>query len=70
MQYLDEELDMTNQKIQNLEKEIVYTRELLGQTIESLKETQRYLMKLAYNQADVTKKVSHWPFIVVSEKDE
>jgi len=61
---------MTNQKIQNLEKEIVYTRELLGQTIESLKETQRYLMKLAYNQADVTKKVSHWPFIVVSEKDE
>jgi hypothetical protein len=27
-------------------------------------------MKLAYNQADVTKKVSHWPFIVVSEKDE
>jgi len=70
MQYLDEELDMTNQKIQNLEKEITYTRELLGQTIESLKETQRYLMKLAYNQADVTKKVSHWPFIVVSEKDE
>jgi hypothetical protein len=70
MQYLDEELDMTNQKIQNLEKEIAYTRELLGQTIESLKETQRYLMKLAYNQADVTKKVSHWPFIVVSEKDE
>ena len=70
MQYLDEELDMTTQKIQNLEKEIVYTRELLGQTIESLKETQRYLMKLAYNQADVTKKVSHWPFIVVSEKDE
>ena len=70
MQYLDEELDMTNQKIQNLEKEIAYTSELLGQTIESLKETQRYLMKLAYNQADVTKKVSHWPFIVVSEKDE
>lgn len=70
MEYLDEELDITSQKIKRLEKEIEVTRELLGQTIESLKETQKYLVKLAYNQADVTKKVSHWPFIVVSsEKD-
>jgi hypothetical protein len=28
------------------------------------------VVKLAYNQADVTRKVSHWPFIAVSsEKD-
>ena len=66
MEYLDEELDITSQKILRLEKEIEVTRELLGQTIESLKETQRYLVKLAYNQADVTRKVSHWTFIAVS----
>ena len=65
MQYLDEELDITTQKIQNLEKELLVTRELLGNTIESLKETQRYLMKLAYNQSEITKKISYWPYIVV-----
>ena len=65
MQYLDEELDITTQKIQTLEKELLATRELLTSTIESLKETQRYLMKLAYNQAEITKKISQWPYIVV-----
>ena len=70
MQYLDEELDVTAQKINNLEKELDITRHLLEQTINSLKETQRYLMKLAYTQADLTKKVSTWPFITVSDKDE
>lgn len=65
MQYLDEELDMNSQKIQSLEKELTVTKDLLGQTIASLRETQRYLMKLAYNQAEITKKVSTWPYIVV-----
>ena len=65
MQYLDEELDITTQKIQTLEKELLITRELLGNTIESLKETQRYLMKLAYNQAEITKNISYWPYNVV-----
>jgi hypothetical protein len=70
VEYLDEELDVTAQKINNLEKELDITRHLLEQTINSLKETQRYLMKLAYTQADLTKKVSTWPFITVSDKDE
>jgi hypothetical protein len=71
MQYLDEELDITTQKIQTLEKELLVTRELLGNSIESLKETQRYLMKLAYNQSEITKKISQWPYIVVhSNKNE
>jgi hypothetical protein len=61
---------VTAQKINNLEKELDITRHLLEQTIHSLKETQRYLMKLAYTQADLTKKVSTWPFITVSDKDE
>jgi len=70
VQYLDDELDVTAQKINNLEKELDITRHLLEQAILSLKETQRYLMKLAYTQADLTKKVSTWPFITVSDKDE
>jgi len=70
VQYLDDELDVTAQKINNLEKELDITRHLLEQAILSIKETQRYLMKLAYTQADLTKKVSTWPFITVSDKDE
>jgi len=70
VEYLDEELDVTAQKINSLEKELDITRHLLEQTIMSLKETQRYLMKLAYTQADLTKKVATWPFITVSDKDE
>lgn len=71
MQYLEEELDVNSQKIKQLEKELESTREILQHTIESLKETQRYLMKLAYNQAEVTKKISTWPYIAVrSSKDE
>jgi len=70
MQYLEEELDVSSQKIKQLEQELESTREILQHTIESLKETQRYLMKLAYNQAEVTKKISTWPYIVVrSSKD-
>jgi hypothetical protein len=70
MEFLDEELDVTAQKINNLEKELDITRHLLEQTIMSLKETQRYLMKLAYTQSDLTKKVATWPFITISDKDE
>ena len=71
MQYLDDELDMNSQKIQQLEKELESTRIIVQSTIESLKETQRYLMKLAYNQSEITKRVSQWPYIVVdSNKDD
>lgn len=70
MAYLDDELDVTTQKINNLEKELDITRHLLEETILSLKETQRYLMKLAYSQSDLAKRVSTWPFIPVPEKDE
>lgn len=70
MQYLDDDLDVTAQKIKYLEKELMVNRELISSCIESLKETQRYLMKMAYNQAELTKKVSTWPYIVVpSDKD-
>ena len=65
MQYLEEELDINSQKIKRLESELEMTRDVLHTTIESLKETQRYLMKLAYNQTEITKKVSKWPYIVV-----
>jgi hypothetical protein len=67
MQSLEEELDVTTQKIANLENQLFRTHELLLQTIDSLKETQRFLMKLAYNQSEITKRISLWPYIAVPE---
>jgi hypothetical protein len=60
------ELDINTRKIKELEKELYVTRELLTNCIDSLKETQRFIMKLAYNQSEITKRVSSWPYIVVS----
>lgn len=68
MTYSDEDLipNLQAQKIEALEKELYITKELLSNCIDSLKETQRYLMKLAYNQSEISKRVSAWPYIVVS----
>ncbi len=69
MKYSDNDLDLANDKIAELEKELYVTKDLLTTTIESLKDTQRYLMKLAYNQSEISKRMAQWPYIVVSDDD-
>lgn len=68
-EFLEKNLDIDKQRIAVLEEEFYKQRELLLQTIDSLKETQRYLVKLAQNQAEVTKRISEWPYIVVQNRD-
>ena len=65
MAYLDEELDVTLQKIQNLEKEMDFIKDALTSHAQTIKECQTYLIKLAHNQAQVTKRISQWPYIAV-----
>lgn len=67
MEFYDEQLDLVNNKIIQLEKNIVILQENVTHLSEQLKETQRYLIKLAHNQSEVTKRVSAWPFIAVPE---
>lgn len=69
MKYSEIDLDSANDKIAALEKELYITKDLLTTTIESLKDTQRYLMKLAYNQSEISKRMAQWPYIVVSGDD-
>jgi len=71
MTYSDEdmELDLNTRKIKDLEKELYVTKELLSHCVESLRDTQRYLMKLAYSQSEITNRVASWPYIVVPSKD-
>jgi predicted nucleic acid-binding Zn-ribbon protein len=69
-EYLEESLDITNQKIINIEKDIAAVQDQISALTESLKETQRYLIKLAVNQQELTKRISQWPYIVVSKREE
>jgi len=66
---IEENLNLDIYKIQALEKELFKTKELLLSTIDSLKETQRYLIKLAHNQSEVTRRISQWPYIAVHDRD-
>ena len=43
-------------------------QKLLAKQQESITETQRYLIKVAHGQQELTKRVMAWPFITVSTK--
>lgn len=77
MKLLEDDLDMTAQRLTNIETELIRINEQinamvdsLNTQIESIKETQRYLIKLARNQQELTKRISAWPYIVVNNRDE
>jgi hypothetical protein len=65
-EFTEEKLDVDRRKLEYLEKQIQVTQELLQDTIDSLRDTQKFLIKLAHNQSDITKRVSLWPYIPVS----
>jgi hypothetical protein len=74
MQLSDNELDYTLNKVSDIEKEIIIIQEQLAfitvnidRQIESLKETQKYLIKLAQNQQELTKRIYAWPYLVVEK---
>jgi phosphoenolpyruvate carboxylase len=68
MQYLEEELELKAQKIKKLEQDVSLLQDALITTQESLKETQRYLIKLAHSQMELNKRMSGWPFLKVPVK--
>lgn len=63
--YFDEQLDLTNSRIKQIEKDLAVMHENILIVAEQIKETQKFLVKLARNQSEITKRVSHWPFIAV-----
>ena len=69
-EFLEQSLDISQQKIFDIEKNMAIIQDNITQLSESLKETQRYLVKLAVNQQEITKRVSQWPYIVVSNRED
>jgi hypothetical protein len=67
MEYYDEQLDLTHHRITELEKNISILQEGLMTVSEQIRDTQRYLIKVAHNQAEIAKRISSWPYIPVPD---
>ena len=71
MNYSEEQLDISNARITEIEKSICILQDNLTHVSEHIRETQKYLIKLAHHQAEIAKRISAWPFIAVdSNRDE
>ena len=68
MQSTEDELTTSNKRIKSLEENISRMQELLVQQQESITETQRYLIKVAHGQQELSKRVLSWPFVKVPAK--
>jgi uncharacterized coiled-coil protein SlyX len=71
MKFTEEQLDLSESRITELEKSICIMQDSMTELSEHIRETQRYLIKLAHHQSEITKRISAWPFIAVdSNRDE
>jgi uncharacterized coiled-coil protein SlyX len=71
MKFTEEQLDLSESRITELEKTICIMQDNMTELSEHIRETQRYLIKLAHHQSEITKRISAWPFIAVdSNRDE
>jgi chromosome segregation ATPase len=68
MQSLDEELVDSNKKIKKLEENIAILQDILMQQQTAITETQRYLIKVAHGQKEITKRMLSWPYVKVHTK--
>ena len=71
MKFTEEQLDLSEARITEIEKSICIMQDSMTELSEHVRETQRYLIKLAHHQSEITKRISAWPFIAVdSNRDE
>ena len=71
MKFTEEQLDLSESRITEIEKSICIMQDSMTELSEHIRETQRYLIKLAHHQSEITKRISAWPFIAVnSSRDE
>jgi septal ring factor EnvC (AmiA/AmiB activator) len=75
--FLDFELETSRQRIKSLEESISLIQDQQGliqeqitQLTLSLRDTQRYLIKLAQNYRQVSTRVAQWPYLNISNEDD
>ena len=69
MEFYEEQLDLTKHKLIEIEKSLAVMQDNITTLSEQLKETQRYLIKLAYAQNEISKRIVSWPYIAVPESN-
>ena len=67
MNSLEEDLDITNGRIIEIEKELAVMRENIYVISEAAKDMQRFMYKMAQNQAAITKRIAQWPYVAVEQ---
>jgi hypothetical protein len=70
MDIYEEQLDLTKARITEIEKKLFVMHDNIITVADQVKETQMFLIKLAKNQAEISKRVSQWPFIAVPQQTE
>ena len=71
MKFTEDQLDLSESRMMEIEKSICIIQGNMTELSEHIRETQRYLIKLAHHQSEITKRISAWPFIAVdSNRDE
>lgn len=65
-EYYEEQLDINTARIVEIEKNLSIMHENIMIVSDQLKNMQIYLIKLVKNQAELSKRVSQWPYIAVS----
>ena len=70
MDIYEEQLDLTKARITEIEKKLFVMHDNIVTVADQVKETQMFLIKLAKNQAEISKRVSQWPFIAVPQQME
>jgi hypothetical protein len=68
MNIYDEQLDLNKTRITELEKNLAVMHENVLTVADQVKETQMFLIKLAKNQAEISKRISQWPYITISHQ--
>ena len=69
-QSLEQELDTVLGRLMQMEKDMVILQENQMTLSEQLKETQRYLIKIAKNHSEISKRLASWPFIAVERGED
>lgn len=70
IEHYEEQLDLTKNRIKELEKNLIVMQEHMTTIAEELKQTQYFIMKLAKNQSELTKRISQWPYVSVPFRNE
>lgn len=69
-QSLEQDLDVVSGRMAELEKIMTQIQENQMILSHQVKEAQMFIIKLAKNQSEITKRVSQWPYIAVPARGE